>query len=378
MTSSKTKTRRLADLNLFISNLKDMRASYNSLVTDLKSVQAPPTNRQLNNLTLQMQQFSHQRAMNLAQLPVVSQRAPHIQTVSPIIVRNLQIPKATVRKMQIPKATIPKLQIIPGVNVRKLQTPNAAPATSATAPVQPKTTSASTRIIPNPTSNLAATTNAAPQTADSGNSGENSDPNVQTAPEEPKSGTKSESGADNAEDASWLRWPVGIYMILIGIPLCFKGYAWFQPWMAIPLGILLGLEFEHKIQSASMEGVQATAGWNVLWITVAILFAAAFSVVFWFLKKLGAALLLSYVFMLIGTLICGLVNTFMTVQMEKWIALVIVICFLIGGFMFGWFRPKFVLVGTAIAGAYNFVGGIGTLSSQFPVWDADQEGVVWW
>jgi hypothetical protein len=210
------------------------------------------------------------------------------------------------------------VQIIPRVNVRKLQTPNpapaTAPATSATTTVQPKI-SGSARIIPNPTTNAAATT-AAPQTADSGNS----DPNTQTAPEEPKAGVKSESGADNAEDASWLRWPVGIYMILVGIPLCFKGYAWFQPWMAIPLGILLGLEFEHRIQSASMEGVQATAGWNVLWITVAILFAAAFSVIFWYLKKLGAALLLSYVFMLIGTLICGLVNTFMTVQMEKWIA----------------------------------------------------------
>jgi len=35
-------------------------------------------------------------------------------------------------------------------------------------------------------------------------------------------------------------------------------------------------------------------------------------------------------------------------------------------------------MGTAIAGAYNFVGGIGTLTSQFPVWDADQAGWIWW
>jgi peptidoglycan/LPS O-acetylase OafA/YrhL len=127
-----------------------------------------------------------------------------------------------------------------------------------------------------------------------------------------------------------------------------------------------------------MEGVQATAGWNVLWITVAIIFAAAFSVIFWFFKKLGAALLLSYVFMLIGALICGLVNTFMDTQMEKWIALLIVLTFLIGGFVFGYIRPKFILMGTAIAGAYNLIGGVGTLASQFPVWDAEQEGWVWW
>jgi peptidoglycan/LPS O-acetylase OafA/YrhL len=127
-----------------------------------------------------------------------------------------------------------------------------------------------------------------------------------------------------------------------------------------------------------MEGVQATAGWNVLWITVAIIFAAAFSVIFWFFRRFGAALLLSYVFMLIGALICGLVNTFMDTQMEKWIALLIVLTFLIGGFVFGYIRPKFILMGTAIAGAYNLIGGIGTLASQFPVWDAEQEGWVWW
>jgi len=186
-----------------------------------------------------------------------------------------------------------------------------------TALAQP--TSASGRVIPTPIPTTAAAT-ASTAKPDSGNSQTNADPNSQTVAEEPKPGVKSESGADNAEDASWLKWPVGIYMVLIGIPLCFKGYAWFTPWMAIPLGLLLGFEFEHKIQSASMEGVQATAGWNILWITVAILFATAFCVVFWFLKKLGAALLLSYVFMLLGTLICGLVNTFMNVQMEKWIA----------------------------------------------------------
>lgn len=167
-------------------------------------------------------------------------------------------------------------------------------------------------------------------------------------------------------------------MILIGLPLTIKGYAWFTPYLSIPLGILLGLEFQHKIYSASMEGVQSTAGWSVLWITVAIIFAAAFSVTFWFFRKLGAALLLSYVCMVLASLLCGLINTFLSQQMEKWIVLVIVLSFLIGGFVFGWFRPKFILMGTAIAGGYNLVGGVGTLASQFPVWDNGQGGWIWW
>jgi hypothetical protein len=199
LTTSKPSKRRLSDLNLFISNLKDIQNSYHTLVTDLRAVQLPPslpTLRQLTHLGAQ--------AQAQGQHPMLVQRVtPHLYIAAPLV------------------QTVSPLQ-------RTLQTPTTpAPATSATKTVQP--TSATGRIIPTPTSNAATTpapSNAA-KTTDSGN------PDQAKAPE-PKPGVKIESGKDNAEDASWLKWPVGIYMILIGFPLCLKGYAWFTPWLSIP------------------------------------------------------------------------------------------------------------------------------------------------
>jgi len=69
---------------MFISGLKDMQTSYNSLVTDLRAVQIPgalPTRRQLNNLALQVQQLQPQPIMQVAPQPIM-QVAPQ-----PVILR---------------------------------------------------------------------------------------------------------------------------------------------------------------------------------------------------------------------------------------------------------------------------------------------------
>lgn len=145
-----------------------------------------------------------------------------------------------------------------------------------------------------------------------------------------------EKPLDLSESHNWTRWPIGIYMILISLPLGFKGLEWFTPWLSIPLGLLCGFEVNHRIYAASAQynpEVSTGAGWIALWVILGIVLATLFAVSFWIWRRFGAALLSAYVSMLFGGLVCAIVNSIMTHQMEKWIGLVIVLIMFIVGFV---------------------------------------------
>jgi len=150
-------------------------------------------------------------------------------------------------------------------------------------------------------------------------------------------------------------------MILIGIPLGLKGEIWFK-WLGIPLGILIGFNINRQIYSAVAQSyTMPDTGWQVAWMAFAVIWAMTLAIIFHCFKRFGSAILFSYVCGLAGSLIIGIINTILTHQMEKWIAMIVLLCCYGIGFVLGlFFIDYLIIIGTAFAGGYNIVGGIGT------------------
>ena len=65
--------------------------------------------------------------------------------------------------------------------------------------------------------------------------------------------------------------------------------------------------------------------------------------------------------------------------MEKWIAMIIMLSAYGIGFVLGlFFIDYLIIIGTAFAGGYNLVAGIGTLCGQFPIKDSNQPAWVFY
>lgn len=184
------------------------------------------------------------------------------------------------------------------------------------------------------------------------------------------------SSNDHSEEFSYMKWPIGIYMILISIPLGLKGEMWFH-WLHIPLGVLIGCSVNRQIYSAvAQHVVMNDKGWQVAWLAFAIILSMIFGIMMHCFKRFGSALLFAYVAGLATSLVLGIINTILTHQMEKWIATIILFSAMGIGFVLGlFFIDYLIIIGTACSGGYNFVAGIGTLCGQFPIKDSNQ--AVW-
>ena len=90
------------------------------------------------------------------------------------------------------------------------------------------------------------------------------------------------SSNDHSEEFSYMKWPIGIYMILISIPLGLKGEMWFH-WLHIPLGVLIGCSVNRQIYSAvAQHVVMNDKGWQVAWLAFAIILSMIFGIVSYF------------------------------------------------------------------------------------------------
>lgn len=88
-----------------------------------------------------------------------------------------------------------------------------------------------------------------------------------------------------------VKWPHGIYMLLISVPLGMKGEIWFKG-LGIPLGVLLGFEINHRVYAAVAQHYSmSNTGWQVAWIAFAVILSMVFGTVIFFNNYLDILLL---------------------------------------------------------------------------------------
>ena len=92
------------------------------------------------------------------------------------------------------------------------------------------------------------------------------------------------SSNDHSEQFSYMKWPIGVFMILVAIPLGLKGEIWFK-WLGIPLGVLIGCAVNRQIYSAvAQHVVMNDSGWQVAWLAFAVILSMIFGIVSYFFE----------------------------------------------------------------------------------------------
>jgi len=169
---------------------------------------------------------------------------------------------------------------------------------------------------------------------------------------------------------TWSVWIWGIVFMAVGAVLCFLTLQWWKL-LRIPLGGLIGFFLAYAIMGNLIYPYvsnPAATGWSVLWYCLVAVMVVVGVLLFWKCPNLCIGVTSCWLLYMAGTLFVAILNACLTNGMYAWVALLIVIAFAVGGFFLGCAFPNAtIMIGTAFAGAYTCVVGLGLMTGQYPV-----------
>lgn len=180
---------------------------------------------------------------------------------------------------------------------------------------------------------------------------------------------------------TWDAWIWGIIFMAVGAVLCFLTLQWWKL-LRIPLGGLIGFFLALAIMSYLITPYVSNptaVGWRILWYCLVAVMCVVGVLLFWKCPNLSVGATCCWLLYMAGTLFIAMIDAGLTRPMAGWLALLIVIAFAVGGFFLGCFFPNAtIMIGTAFAGAYTCVVGLGIMTGQYPTPQPGNTAWVWW
>jgi len=180
---------------------------------------------------------------------------------------------------------------------------------------------------------------------------------------------------------TWDKWVWGVVFMVLGLVLCIFTLMWWK-FLRIPMGGLIGFFCALSILMYAINPYVAdpsATGWKVLWYCMVTVLAIVGVVLFWKCPNLSVGATCAWLLYMCGLQVVSIIEQSMDNQMSTIWSLVIVIAFAAGGFFLGCYFPNFTIIaGTAFAGAYLAVVGLGIMTGQYPTPGTSVAGWVWW
>lgn len=178
---------------------------------------------------------------------------------------------------------------------------------------------------------------------------------------------------------TWDAWIWGIIFMVVGLVLCVLTLQWWKL-IRLPLGGLIGFFAALAVMSYLVMPYVAdrsAVGWTILWYCLVAIFCVMGVILFWKCPNLCVGVTCSWLLYMAGLQFVSLLDANMTHTMAPWLVLLIVIAFAAGGFFLGCYFPNFtIMIGTAFAGAYTAVVGLGLMTGGYP--QPQAHAYVWW
>jgi len=182
-------------------------------------------------------------------------------------------------------------------------------------------------------------------------------------------------------DLTWDKWVWGIVFMVLGLVLCIFTLQWWKL-LRIPMGGLIGFFCALSILMYCVNPYvadQSATGWKILWYAMVTVLVIVGVVLFWKCPNLSVGATCCWLLYMCGLQVVSIIEQSSDNSMKPIWALLIVIAFAAGGFFLGCYFPNFTIIaGTAFAGAYLAVVGLGLMTSQYPTPGTSTAGWVWW
>lgn len=180
---------------------------------------------------------------------------------------------------------------------------------------------------------------------------------------------------------TWDKWIWGIVFMVVGLVLCVLTLQWWK-FLRIPLGGLIGFFVALCIMSyAVLPYVDdaSAVGWKILWYSMVVIFGVLGVILFWKCPNLSVGATCCWILYMAGLQFVSILEQSMNNGMAQWVNILILVAFAAGGFFLGCYFPNFtIMIGTAFAGAYLAVVGLGLMTSQYPTPGSSTAAWVWW
>jgi len=187
-------------------------------------------------------------------------------------------------------------------------------------------------------------------------------------------------------ELTWDKWIWGIVFMVGGLVLCIFTLQWWKV-LRIPLGGVIGFFCAFAILTYCINPYVAdpkATGWKILWYCLVAVLCVVGVVLFWKCPNVSVGATCAWMGYMGGLQVVTIIEKFIIEQpdgnntTEIW-ALLIVIAFSAGGFFLGCYFPNFTIIaGTAFAGAFLAVTGLGLMTSQYPTPGTTTKGWEWW
>lgn len=180
---------------------------------------------------------------------------------------------------------------------------------------------------------------------------------------------------------TWDKWIWGVLFMVVGIVLCVFTLSWWKV-LRIPLGGVIGFFCAFAILTYCIipnVADSSAQGWKILWYCMVAVLCIVGVLLFWKCPNVSVGATCAWMGYMGGLQLVTIIEQSMDNGMTGIWPLLIVIACSAGGFFLGCYFPNFTIIaGTAFAGAFLAVTGLGLMTGQYPTPGSSTKGWVWW
>lgn len=182
-------------------------------------------------------------------------------------------------------------------------------------------------------------------------------------------------------ELTWDKWIWGIIFMVGGLVLCIFTLSWWK-FLRIPIGGVIGFFCAFAILTYCINPYVAdpkAMGWKILWYCLIAVMCVVGVVLFWKCPNVSVGATCAWMGYMGGLQVVTIIEQSMDNEMKEIWSLLIVIACAAGGFFLGCYFPNFTIIaGTAFAGAFLTVTGLGLMTSQYPTPGKTTHVWIWW
>jgi len=185
---------------------------------------------------------------------------------------------------------------------------------------------------------------------------------------------------------TWDKWIWSIAFVVAGLPLCFLTISMWKV-LKIPMGGIVGffvvnaLEIYMIMPLVNPSNDSYTSTIRMIWLAAYIVGAVLGVLLFWCCPKVSIGASCATLLYIFGLQFNGWLYMMYGTELSGYIYLSIGIAWAVGGLLLGCYFPNFtMMIGTACAGAFLAVVGVGIMTEQYPgkksIWL--EHSFIWW
>jgi len=183
---------------------------------------------------------------------------------------------------------------------------------------------------------------------------------------------------------TWDKWIWAIAFIVVGMPMCFLTVSMWKMFRLI-YGGLIGFFVANALEMYCImpyvypNGETYSAGWKIVWYVAYAVFALLGVFLFWKCPNLSIGVTSAWLLYMAGLQFNGWLYLSAGDSITQLVYLLIAIAWAVGGFFLGCYFPNFtIMAGTAAAGAFLAVCGVGIMAEQYPGVSSGERTSTWW